>query len=258
MPRRPPRAGSTNISRGEVPDATLLFLNSLLVALVIVAFALIVRRKRDHLPKGLQNLAEWIVESLNNFTVGIIGPGGEKYTPLAGTVFIYVLLMNLIGLIPGFHSPTANLSTTLALGVVVFVYVQYQGIRQNGLGGYIKHFAGAGSVPAFIVPLLFVIEVISEFIKPFTLAIRLFGNIFGENVIILVLAGLGTTLGGAALGWLPIQFPLMLLALLTAFVQAMVFTIPTCIYIVIMSGHGHEEEHGDASPDAAHSPATGH
>lgn len=241
---------------GEVPNATLLFMNSLLVVCVLVGFALAARRRRDPIPKGLQNFAEFVVEALNSFTVGIIGPGGEKYTPLAGTIFLYILLMDLIGLIPGFHSPTTNLTTTLALGVVVFVYVQYQGIRNNGFGGYLKHFAGP--MP-FIAPLLFPIELLSEFIKPFTLAIRLFGNIFGEDVVILVLAGLGGSLGGAALGWLPIQLPLLLLALLTDFVQAMVFTILTCIYIVLMSPHDHAEEHGaEGAHDVAHAPAAGH
>jgi F-type H+-transporting ATPase subunit a len=246
-------------SPGDLPDPVLLFMNSLVVVAILVGFALAVRRRRDAVPTGLQNFGEWVAESLNNFTVGMIGPGGEKYTPLTGTIFLYVLLSNLLGLIPGFHSPTANLSTTLALGFVVFVYVQYQGIRHNGLGGYLKHFAGGEGIPVFIVPLLFVIEVISEFIKPFTLAIRLFGNIFGEDVIILVLAGLGGALGGALFGWLPIQLPLMLLALLTAFVQAMVFMILTCIYIVTMTEHGDEEEHGgEAAPGAPHAPGAGH
>ncbi|MCW3055798.1 MAG: synthase subcomplex subunit, partial [Chthonomonadales bacterium] len=114
---------------GKIPDAPLLFGNSLVVAAILVGFALIARSKKDAVPRGLQNFAEQVVESLNAFTVGIIGHGGERYTPLVGSVFLYILLSNLIGIIPGLHSPTANLSTTLALGVIVFLYVQYEGIR---------------------------------------------------------------------------------------------------------------------------------
>lgn len=241
-------------SVGDVPNATLLFWNSLLIATVLVVFALIVTRRRlADVPKGLQNLAEYIAESLNHFTVGIIGPGGERYTPVVGTVFLYIMMMNLIGLVPGFHSPSANLSITLALGVVIFVYVQFLGIRSNGVVGHIKHFMGP--MPA-MAPLIMVVELISEFIKPFTLAVRLFGNIFGEDVILLVLAGLGAA--SVATMWIPIQFPVMLLALLTGLVQAMVFSILTCIYISLVTHHEHEEHGEEGSHGAAHAHASGH
>ncbi len=248
-------AGKEAPNYGEVPDAMLLFSNALLVALGLIAFALAARRTLNMVPKGFQNFAEWVVETLNQFTVGIIGEGGQKYTPLVGTVFIYIFLMNLIGIIPGFHSPTANLSTTLALGVVIFVYVQYEGIRQNGVVGYFRHFMGPMLA---LSPLILPVELISEFIRPFTLAVRLFGNIFGEDVIILVLAGLTAQMGAKYLTWLPLQFPVMLLALLTDFVQAMVFSILTCIYIALVQHHG-PGEHGEEGPiEPAHSHATGH
>ncbi|HZO88087.1 MAG TPA: F0F1 ATP synthase subunit A [Chthonomonadaceae bacterium] len=228
---------------GAVPNATLLFANSVLVALILLGFALAARRRAESIPRGFQNFAEWVVESLNKFTVGIIGPGGEKYTPLVGTVFLYIYLSNLIGIIPGFHSPTTNLTITLALGVVVFVYVQYQGIRQNGLVGYVKHFMGP--MPA-LSPLIAPVEIISECIKPFTLAVRLFGNIFGEDVILIVLASIGVM-------FLPLHLLVVLLAMLTDFVQAMVFAILTCIYISLMSHHGPEEhahEEGEGPTEA--------
>src|SRR5579862_32443 len=206
---------------GKMPDAMLLIQNSALVAVLMIIFAVVVRKRLEAIPRGIQNLAETLVQTLNEFTIGIIGPGGEKYTPLVGTVFLYILSMNLLGTIPGFHSPTANLSITLALGVVIWCYVQYEGVRQNGLGGYLKHFMGP--MPA-VAPLMFPIEIISDLIRPFTLAVRLFGNIFGEDVIVIVLAGLGLKLAGSALGWLPLQFPILLLQLLTDVVQAGVFT----------------------------------
>lgn len=241
---------------GEVPAADLLFYNSALVALLMVVFALVARRELQKIPRGLQNVAEWAVESLNNFTVGIVGPGGERYTPLVGTIFIYILLMNLIGIFPGFHSPTANISITLALGVVVFCYVQYEGIRQNGLGGHFKHFMGP--MPA-LAPLMLPVELISEIVKPFTLAVRLFGNIFGEDVIIVVLAGLAGTLGGQYLSFIPLQFPVLLLSILTAVVQALVFSMLTCIYLSLVSHHEHEGEHGEEGAiDGSHAHASAH
>jgi len=235
---------------GEVPPADLLFANAVFVALILVALGVIFTRKLQEVPKGVGNLGEWLAESLRNFTVGIIGPGGEKHIPLVGTVFLYILLMNLIGLIPGFHSPTSNVTNTLALGLVVFVYVQYWGFRTQGFAGYARHFMGPSlGVGGKKFPELFwligPIELISELIKPFTLAIRLFGNIFGEDVILIVLAGLAGSLAGTAFGWFPTHFPIMFLALLTALVQALVFSILTCIYLSLVTAHGHGDDHGD-------------
>jgi F-type H+-transporting ATPase subunit a len=239
---------------GEVPNAHLLLWNAGLVIAVMVVFVLAARRRLADIPSGLQNFAEQVVESLNYFTVGTIGPGAERYTPLVGSVFLYVLLMNLIGIIPGLHSPTANITFTLALGVVVFIYVQYEGIRQNGLVGYVKHFMGPMPIMA---PLMIPVELISEFVKPFTLAVRLFGNIFGEDVIILVLAGLGVHL--LKIPGLPLHFPVLILSLLTDVVQALVFAILTCIYLSLMSHHEHEGPHGEEGPiDGAPSHAAGH
>ncbi|MCW3100355.1 MAG: synthase subcomplex subunit [Chthonomonadaceae bacterium] len=233
---------------GKIPDAPMLFGNSLVVAAILVGFALLARSKKEAVPRGFQNFAEQVVESLNYFTVGIIGHGGERYTPLVGTVFLYILLCNLIGIIPGLHSPTANLSTTLALGVIVFLYVQYEGIRTSGPVNYIKHFMGP--MPA-LAPLMFPVELISELVKPFTLAVRLFGNIFGEDVILVVLAGLGLEL--LHVPGLPLHFPVLFLSVITAVVQAMVFSMLTCIYLSLMAHHDHEGPNGEEGAiDAAH------
>ena len=243
---------------GEVPPADLLFANAVFVAGFMVILGVLFTRKLHDVPKGFANFGEWLAENMRNFTVGIIGPGGEKHIPIVGTVFLYILLMNLIGLIPGFHSPTGNVTNTLALGVVIFVYVQYWGFKTQGVGGYFRHFmgpslgVGGGKFPELFW-LIGPIEVISEIIKPFTLAIRLFGNIFGEDVILIVLAGLAGSLAGSAFGWVPLHFPIMFLALLTALVQALVFSILTCIYLALVTAHGHGDdrgEHGDAAGEA--------
>ncbi len=223
---------------GEIPSPRLCFYNSLGVIVVLVALGILATRNLKMVPGRLQNVAEMAVESLSGMARNVIGPGYEKHVPLIGTVFLYILVMNLIGLIPIFKSPTSNLSITLALGLTVFFYVQYIGIRSNGLWGYIKHFAGP--IPAVAI-LMFPIELVSELAKPFTLAVRLFGNIFGEDTVIVVLAYLSATLLPK---WLPIpfQFPILLLDLLVYFVQALVFTMLTCVYLSLMSHH--EEESG--------------
>lgn len=235
---------------GDIPDPTLLAANGIIVSLILIAFAVAATRKMAAIPRGVQNVGEFIVETMINFTRGIIGPGGEKYVPLVGTLFFFIYFSNLIGLIPGFHSPTANLSTTLALGLIVFFYVQYVGIRSNGLVGYVKHFMGP--LPA-LSPLLFPVEVISELVKPFTLAMRLFGNIFGEDTVIVVLASLAIALLPKPVNMIvPLQFPILILALLTTFVQALVFTLLTCIYISLQSHHDSEHEGHPPSPGHGH------
>jgi F-type H+-transporting ATPase subunit a len=237
---------------GEMPNANMLFANSIVSVVILLFLASLAVRKRAKIPTGFGNFAEYIVEQLNAFTVGIIGPGGEKHTPYVGTVFLYILVMNLIGIVPGMHSPTTNLSLTLALGVVTFCYVQAMGIRTNGPLGYLKHFAG----PIWwLAPLMFTVEVVSECVKPFTLAIRLFGNIFGEDVIIAVVAALGV--GSIATRWIPFQFPIVMLSLLTDFVQALIFATLTCIYLSLVTQH-EDGHHAEGHAEAARSPATGH
>ena len=235
--------GEHEYKLGDIPQPSLLFANAVVVALIMIGFAIWSTRKLAAIPRGAQNLAEFIVESMMNFTRETIGPGGEKYAPLVGTIFFFIYLSNVIGLFPGLHSPTANLSTTLALGLIVFFYVQYVGIRARGLRGYVKHFMGP--MPA-LAPLLMPIEIISELVKPFTLALRLFGNIFGEDTVIIVLSSLGVTM----LAYAPVHFPILVLALLTTFVQALVFSLLTCIYISLQSHH--EDEGGHAHAEAGH------
>lgn len=238
---------------GAIPDPYLLFYNSVLIAVIILAFAFFAAKSRQQTPKGFPNFAEFVAEGLDNFTKSIVGPKGSKYTPLVGTIFIYVLMMNFIGHIPGLHSPSANLSITLALGLTVFIYVQYENIRQNTLIGYLKHLCGP--MPA-LSPLLFVVELISECIRPLTLAIRLFGNIFGEEVIVVVFASLLTILNLPALGFLPVQFPILVLSVITGVVQAMVFSMLTGIYLLLALPHDKGHEHDLNEEEAvAHQPA---
>jgi F-type H+-transporting ATPase subunit a len=214
------------------------------VAILLCAIAYLTYRKRSILPGSMQNVVELLVEALDNFVCGILGPQGRKFTPFLGTLFIYILSMNFLGLVPGMKSPTANLNQTLALALCVFFYVQYTGIRSLGLKGYLHHMAGSPSdvVTWLLVPLNIPIHIIEELAKPMSLSLRLFGNITGEDVLIAVFVGLGVS----ALSFLhlpvgiPFEIPFIFLALLTGTIQALVFTLLSTIYFSMMLPH---EEH---------------
>lgn len=208
----------------------LIFGYSGIVILALSIFAITVTRKLQRVPGShAQTLVELAVQSLNNYVAGIIGPGGEKYTPFVGTLFIYILVMNLLGNIPFFKSPTSNLSITAALAIVVFVYYHYAGIREAGFKNWIMHFVGE---PLWLAPLMFPIHVIGEFARPVSLSLRLFGNIFGEETVVAVLAGMSIVVIKHFIV-IPFQWPMMLFGIFTAFVQALVFATLTAIYIAI-------------------------
>ncbi|MFH0777181.1 MAG: F0F1 ATP synthase subunit A [Candidatus Eisenbacteria bacterium] len=217
---------------------------SLLITVILGVLSYCASRKPQLVPRGLQNVLEMAVESLSNFVCGILGKQGRDYVPFLGTLFIYILCMNVFGLIPGMKSPSSSINTTVALAVTVFVYVQYTGIRKLGILGYLDHFAGQprDAVGIALVPLMFPLHIISELAKPLSLSLRLFGNILGEDVLIAVFVGLGVGM----LGFLhlpvgvPLQFPFIFLAILTSTVQALVFASLSTIYFLMMFPH---EEH---------------
>ncbi|MBI4871732.1 MAG: F0F1 ATP synthase subunit A [Candidatus Riflebacteria bacterium] len=211
----------------------------LLVLLVVVS---VVGTRRLHLaPRGLQNVLEYIFESLEGFVCGIMGPErGRIFTPLLGTFFLFILCNNLAGLVPGLLSPTAYLNTTLSLAIVAFLMVQYHGIKAHGAGRYFAHFMGE---PLWLAPLMLPVHLIGEFAKPLSLAIRLFGNIFGEDKVIAILVGFSPVLLFIPV---PVQFPMMLFGIFTSFVQALVFTTLTAIYLTVATEHAESGEHAVA------------
>ncbi|GAB4457223.1 MAG: hypothetical protein OHK0029_16610 [Armatimonadaceae bacterium] len=238
---------------------------ALIPFLVLLSIAIATTRgitKRT--PSKKQALIERYVVWMNDFARGAIGPGGEKYAPLIGTIFAFVLFSNLMGVLPFFitrteelqrpsilPAPTANLSMTLALSAVVFFVVQYAGIRENGVKGYFSHFAGP--IPA-LAPLIFPIELIGALVKPLSLSMRLFGNIFGEETVIAVLVGLAVATLPAFLP-IPFQFPMLLFGVFGSLVQAGVYTILTCAYINLAIGE-HGDHHGEHDThDHAHGEA---
>ncbi len=237
-----------------------------LVALGLIGFAMLSSRNMKLIPSGAQNLLEMIVEGLTNFSKSIIGESkGPKYAPLIGTFFLYIFSLNVIGLIPGLVSPTANPNVTIALALTAFLIAQGVAIHENGVLGQLNHLANEpgkliasfpGVMKAFavlMIPLLFTIHVVGELAKPISLSMRLLGNIFGEDMVLVKLATLGSMLGlPSVLKYLPFQFPIQCLALMTSVIQALVFSALLAVYISMSLPHEHHDEHDEAHGEAAH------
>ena len=226
---------------------------SLLVAVIIALLAWFASRNPKMIPGPFQNGVEALVEALNDFIVGILGPRhGPRYVPFLGTLFIYILLMNLFGLIPFFESPTSSLNITVAMAITVFLYAQFIGLKELGVVGFFDHLAGnpRSLTQWLMVPLMLPIHVLGELAKPISLACRLFGNIFGEDMLLVAFVSLGiTTLAFTGLPFgLPLQLPFLFLALLTSTLQALVFTVLSTIYFLLMLPHDDHEHHETEHP----------
>ena len=202
--------------------------------LVIAAIFLVSRaatKKMQLVPTGSQNAMEAFIGGVIAIGADTMGEANSRrYMPLIGTIGLVVLFSNLIGVIPGFESPTSNINFTLSLAIIVFVYCNYLGIKVNGFIKYFAHFMGP--IP-LLAPLMFPIEIISHISRIISLSFRLFGSIRGDDMFLMVLLML-----------VPWILPLPGFFLLTAFgfLQAFIFMILTYVYIAgsIMMEH---EEH---------------
>jgi len=198
-----------------------------LTMLILIVSALFLARKVKLVPEKGQNFFEVVIDGLESFMVDITGPEGRFFFPFVATVFLFILVSNLIGLIPGCFSPTANLNTTLALALCTFVLTHAIGIRYHGVK-YIKHFCG----PVWwLIPLMLPIELIGHLARIMSLSVRLFGNIFGKEMVLAILFGLA----GLYLAPLPIMF----LGILVCFIQALVFMLLSIMYFVGAMEHAH-------------------
>jgi F-type H+-transporting ATPase subunit a len=200
---------------------------------------------RQLIPGPLQNFLEIMVEGMYNFLYGILGKDTKRYIPYLGTLFYYILAMNLMGLIPLGHSPSTSINITASLAIMTFLYAQWTGLSRLGIVGYVDHLAGQprGVISWCLVPLMLPMHIIGEFAKPFSLAIRLFGNITGEDVLVAAFVGLGVaslSFLGSPVG-LPFSVPFIFLGILLSTIQALVFTLLSTIYILMMLPH--EEHH---------------
>ena len=201
----------------------------LIVALLLIVLMGLAARRAGTVPSKRQSLLELIIQAFEGQLVEIIGEKGRQFLPLIATIGLFIFGCNLIGLVPGFMSHTSKLTVTAACALVVFFYYHWQGIKAQGPVQYLKHFFGP--IPA-LAPLLLPIEIISHFSRVVSLSIRLFGNIFAEELLIVVMASIIPF-------FLPLPF--MAVALFTSFIQAFVFVLLACIYIA--GAVAHEEEH---------------
>lgn len=214
------------------------------IALIMIVIAIILFTRREMIPGPLQNAVEMIFETLYDLVHSMLGKETDRYIPFLATLFLYIWFMNLSGIVPFFHAPTASINMTAALAATVFLYVQYTAIRRLGIFKYLYHLAGEPSsgVTWVLVIINFPLHFFGEFVKPFSLAVRLFGNIFGEDTLIAVMVSLGVmTLAfiGSPVG-LPFQLPFYFLSLLLGTIQALVFTMLSTAYILMVLPH---EEH---------------
>jgi len=218
------------------------------IAGLVILIAHLASRNPQMIPGKLQNVVEMVVEGLSNFITGILGPDGKRYVPFLGSLFIYIYAMNVAGALPLGKSPTASPNTTVALALCVFVYVHYIGLTRNGPLGYVKHLAGNPQSPVewAFVPIMFPIHILGEIARPVSLSLRLFGNVSGEDVLLFAFCSLGVTALSAfhsPVG-IPFQVPFIFLALLTSFIQALVFTLLSTIYILLWLPHEHHAAEG--------------
>jgi len=199
---------------------TVLIIHSLLAMGLALLVAKMATKNLQIVPTGCQNVMESVIQ-------GILHTGGDvirkdlakKYLPLTGALAVYIFFANVIGIVPGFESPTNNVNLTLPLALIVFVYYHYEGIKANGFVHYFAHFAGPVKI---LAPIMFPIEIISHISRIISLSFRLFGNISGDDLFLGVLLMLA-----------PYIVPLPAFALLTfsALLQAFIFMILTYVYL---------------------------
>lgn len=201
----------------EFPSSHIFYTWLVMAALFIVA--LVVRSRISMVPDQLQNFWESMIEPLEEFAIENLGENaGRKFFPLLGALFIYILFLNLLGLLPLFDAPTANLNTNVGMAILVFFLYNAVGFRQHGIR-YLKQFCGP---MIFMAPFMFPIEVINHVARPLSLALRLFGNIKGEEMVLLILLMLAPIVG---------TLPLMFLFIFIKVLQAFIFFLLTVIYL---------------------------
>lgn len=250
--------GNTLIAGDPVRDLTHVIFGLLIFAILVTLMVLAALKMRagnsSILPEERFSplaLFQFLSDALLGLMEGLMGRKKALYfLPLVGSLGVFILFSNLIGLIPGFLPPTSNLNTTLALGSVVFVATHYYGVKTHGIA-YFKEFFGP-IIKWYALPLMllmFCIEMISHIARPVSLAIRLFGNMFGDHAALaaFLLMAAGTLTGGPWIAKISVVMPLipMVLGIFVAVVQTLVFCILSTVYIYMAT-----EEHGEG--DAHH------
>jgi F-type H+-transporting ATPase subunit a len=232
-----------------------------IVAVVVLGVFFVLTRGRQLVPRGRQNFAEWVYETAANFGESLGGPGARPYIPMFIGFFLFILISNWSGLIPPvgrvtfLRAPTSDVNVTIGLAIVAWLYFEFEGFRTLGVRGYLGKFfpfgefrkgIGAGIIALFVG----LVELLLEFVKPVTLSMRLFGNIYGGEVALGVITAL--TIAIIPLGLYALEVMLNL-------IQALIFSTLTLMFtLAAIEHHGdeaHEESHG---PEAGAAPAPAH
>jgi F-type H+-transporting ATPase subunit a len=228
------------------PSISSTILTMWIVMAVVLVVAILMTRGRKLVPGRAQNAFEWLYEFLSDFGLGIAGPTAKPYIPLFVAFFILILFCNWSGLIPPvgkieeLRAPTSDVNITIGLALVSFIYFEFQGFKRLGIGGYagkffplyeFKNGIGTGIIALFVG----LVELMLEFVKPVTLSMRLFGNIYGGEVALGVITAL-------TVAFIPVG--LLGLEVMLNAIQALIFSILTLMFIVLaIESHGHEEGH---------------
>ncbi|WP_300785714.1 F0F1 ATP synthase subunit A [uncultured Desulfovibrio sp.] len=205
------------VINGQAVEFKHVFFSWLCMAVLFI-LAFIVRRRLTLVPGRLQNVFEAVIDTIENFVCGSMGEAGRKFVPLLAGIFIYIFSMNMMGLIPGLDAPTANLNTTVCMALFVLVFYNAVGLWK-WKAHYVHHFTGPSK---FLVPLMFPLEIVSHLSRPVSLSLRLFGNIRGEEIVMILFFVMAPILG---------TIPIYALFLLGKTMQAFVFFILTMVYI---------------------------
>lgn len=206
-------------------DMTIVF-STLIVFALLCFFSILATRRLHVYPGHSQNVMEVILGGFDSLLTEIMGENGRKFFPLIATLGLFILSSNLIGLVPGFESPTSNINTNAAMAIIVFLSTHFVGVREHGFK-YFKQFLGP---VGWLTPLMLPIEVISHISRPLSLTFRLFGNIKGEDIVLLVVLFLVPYF---------VPLPVLFLMIFTSLVQTLVFMLLSMMYIAGAMEEGH-------------------
>ena len=212
-----------------------------MAGLIVIAWTIVCIVARRSLsvenPGRLQILLEDGVAAVQGMLRDYVGDKGSRYLTIVTTMFVFILTGNLMGLVPGLMAPTSSINVTLGCALTVAVYYHLQGVKEQGLVAYVKHFAAPPGAPIFLAPIMLPIEIISHLSRVLSLSLRLFGNIFGEELVILILFSIIPFV---------VPLPMMFLGIITATLQAFIFVLLTTIYLGGAVATEHEQhEHGE-------------
>ncbi len=197
-----------------------------LIMVILAVLAFLATRKLSIYPGKLQHVFEVVLGGVKDLMLDAMGSAGLKFFPLIATIAIFILTANLLGLIPGFESPTANLNTTVSMALVVFVLTHIVGIWLHGFK-YVKQFMG----PVWwMTPIMLPIELVSHLARPISLSVRLFGNIMGEDLVLAIVLLLVPFL---------VPLPIFVLMIFTSIIQTLVFVMLSMIYIQLAMEESH-------------------